>query len=447
MCATARSSPPARSRPLPTVRCGGSSSASSRPRRLEPEPEPLARGSYMHAVLEELLGRLEGPVTPESLPAAIRILDEVLAELPRRARRPAARSRADGRAASDRGRSAPLPRRTRRRTAATGSPQGLELRFGFDDEEGSLPALALGDGDDRVLVRGVIDRVDVEPGGSRRAIVRDYKSGALAPRAAGRALARRSPASGRAVHARGARAARTRAGGRASTSRCGGSDLRARGVFLQGDARSGRQWSALTRASRRSSTPARRCRRAARWSWRGALRAGELIPCPQTCSRDGCRYPGICRAMTGLAMEFTAEQAAARSSGAQGDLLLDASAGSGKTSVLVERFVRAVLEDGVDVAAILTITFTDKAAAELRERIRAAPARARRRRSRAGHRRRLHLHHPRLLRARAAGPRAGGGDRPRVRRARPARGRAAGRRRPSTTRSRISRRTPPEASS
>ena len=55
----------------------------------------------------------------------------------------------------------------------------------------------------------------------------------------------------------------------------------------------------------------------------------------------------------------------------QGDLLLDAGAGSGKTSVLVERFVRAVLDDGVDVAAILTITFTEKAAAELRDRIRA----------------------------------------------------------------------------
>jgi ATP-dependent helicase/nuclease subunit A len=54
----------------------------------------------------------------------------------------------------------------------------------------------------------------------------------------------------------------------------------------------------------------------------------------------------------------------------QGDLLLDAGAGSGKTSVLVERFVRAVLVDGVDVSAILTITFTEKAAAELRDRIR-----------------------------------------------------------------------------
>ncbi|MBV9004632.1 MAG: UvrD-helicase domain-containing protein, partial [Solirubrobacterales bacterium] len=53
-----------------------------------------------------------------------------------------------------------------------------------------------------------------------------------------------------------------------------------------------------------------------------------------------------------------------------GDLLLDAAAGSGKTSVLVERFVRAVLEDGVEVGAILTITFTEKAAAEMRDRIR-----------------------------------------------------------------------------
>ena len=54
----------------------------------------------------------------------------------------------------------------------------------------------------------------------------------------------------------------------------------------------------------------------------------------------------------------------------EGELLLDAAAGSGKTSVLVERFVESVLADGIDVGAILTITFTEKAAAEMRERIR-----------------------------------------------------------------------------
>jgi len=55
----------------------------------------------------------------------------------------------------------------------------------------------------------------------------------------------------------------------------------------------------------------------------------------------------------------------------EGNLLLSAGAGSGKTSVLVERFVRSVVQDGIGVGEILTITFTEKAAAEMRDRIRA----------------------------------------------------------------------------
>lgn len=55
----------------------------------------------------------------------------------------------------------------------------------------------------------------------------------------------------------------------------------------------------------------------------------------------------------------------------QGSLLLAAGAGSGKTSVLVERFVRAVRVDGVSPGRILAITFTERAAGELRERVRA----------------------------------------------------------------------------
>jgi ATP-dependent helicase/nuclease subunit A len=54
-----------------------------------------------------------------------------------------------------------------------------------------------------------------------------------------------------------------------------------------------------------------------------------------------------------------------------GSLLLAAGAGSGKTSVLVERFVRAVRDDGVAPGQILAITFTERAAGELRERVRA----------------------------------------------------------------------------
>ncbi len=52
-------------------------------------------------------------------------------------------------------------------------------------------------------------------------------------------------------------------------------------------------------------------------------------------------------------------------------LLLSAAAGSGKTSVLVERFVAAVRDDEIAPARILAITFTERAAGELRERVRA----------------------------------------------------------------------------
>ncbi len=51
-------------------------------------------------------------------------------------------------------------------------------------------------------------------------------------------------------------------------------------------------------------------------------------------------------------------------------ILLSAAAGSGKTSVLVERFVQAVRDDGIAPAAVLAITFTDRAAGELRSRVR-----------------------------------------------------------------------------
>ncbi|MGZ4268112.1 MAG: UvrD-helicase domain-containing protein [Solirubrobacteraceae bacterium] len=53
-----------------------------------------------------------------------------------------------------------------------------------------------------------------------------------------------------------------------------------------------------------------------------------------------------------------------------GPLLISASAGSGKTTVLVERFVRSVLDDGLRPDEVLAITFTDKAAGELRARVR-----------------------------------------------------------------------------
>jgi ATP-dependent helicase/nuclease subunit A len=51
-------------------------------------------------------------------------------------------------------------------------------------------------------------------------------------------------------------------------------------------------------------------------------------------------------------------------------LMVRAGAGTGKTTVLVERFVGAVTDDGAAVDAILAITFTEKAAAEMKTRVR-----------------------------------------------------------------------------
>ena len=56
---------------------------------------------------------------------------------------------------------------------------------------------------------------------------------------------------------------------------------------------------------------------------------------------------------------------------ATGEVFVSAGAGTGKTAVLVERFVRAVCDRGIDVDSTLVITYTRKAAAELRSRIRA----------------------------------------------------------------------------
>jgi ATP-dependent exoDNAse (exonuclease V) beta subunit len=57
---------------------------------------------------------------------------------------------------------------------------------------------------------------------------------------------------------------------------------------------------------------------------------------------------------------------------AEGSVFVSAGAGTGKTSVIVERYVRSVCDRGLDPDPILVITYTRKAAGELRTRIRAA---------------------------------------------------------------------------
>jgi RecB family exonuclease len=266
-----------------------------RPAPLEPDPDPIVRGNLIHATLEQLLTDLDGPVTPESLHRAQEILDRRLSEL---AAGPGARLGAGRpeivRAGLLRAIEADL-RRYLRHEAAGGPgwrPFGLELRFGFDDpERPSLPALELGPGPERVRIRGVIDRVDVDAAG--HAQIRDYKSGA--PRAdwpvARWAPDRRFQVALYLVVVRELTQLDPVAG---FYQPLRGDDLRGRGMFVTGsnvgsavngrDARAADEFTAeLDAASERAVALA------------GALRSGAVTPCPQTCSRDGCAFPGICR--------------------------------------------------------------------------------------------------------------------------------------------------------
>jgi RecB family exonuclease len=262
------------------------------PAPLEPDSDALVRGSYMHAVLERVLARLGRAVTPESLPDALSALDEVLAETSDRLR--LAGRPVGARAAVRRSIEADLHRYLAHeaRDECDWAPRAVELRFGFEDEEGALPALELGAGEERIRLRGLIDRVDVAPDG-RRAIVRDYKSGSIRQEYAGarwgeerqlqvalyvlavRELLELEPVAG--VY-----------------QPLGGSDLRARGLFLEG-AGAG-SCLVATDARDREALDAELDDAVARAiALAGRLRAGELVPCPETCSRDGCKYPGICR--------------------------------------------------------------------------------------------------------------------------------------------------------
>ena len=60
----------------------------------------------------------------------------------------------------------------------------------------------------------------------------------------------------------------------------------------------------------------------------------------------------------------------------KGNVFVSAAAGSGKTKAMTERFAAAVIEDRIPVDRILTITFTNEAAAQLQDKIKARLAEA-----------------------------------------------------------------------
>ncbi|HUZ28031.1 MAG TPA: PD-(D/E)XK nuclease family protein [Solirubrobacteraceae bacterium] len=265
------------------------------PRPLEPDPEPLVRGSYAHDLLEQILAQLGRAVTPESLPAALELLEAGLVELsPRLApgRSPALRRAVGEAIAGD-------LRRYLEHEARYGSgwePHELELGFGFDPEEAddSLPPLALEQDGEQITVRGMIDRVDVEPGG-RRALVRDYKSGPAKSQHRGSKW-REEQQLQVALYMLAVRDLLGLEPVAGLYQPLGGRDLRARGIYTEGapvgaglvdrDARDLQELAdELQDASARAVALAVR------------LRRGEVEPAPATCSRDGCRYPGICRSV------------------------------------------------------------------------------------------------------------------------------------------------------
>ncbi len=69
-----------------------------------------------------------------------------------------------------------------------------------------------------------------------------------------------------------------------------------------------------------------------------------------------------------MAREWTEEQLKAIKD-KNSNILVSAAAGSGKTTVLVERMIRKIIDDGIDIDKILVVTFTNSAASEMRERI------------------------------------------------------------------------------
>ena len=71
-------------------------------------------------------------------------------------------------------------------------------------------------------------------------------------------------------------------------------------------------------------------------------------------------------------MEYTTAQRAAIAT-IDDPLLIVACAGSGKTQVISQRMIEILRRPGVEPRNIVAFTFTEKAAAELKERVTAMP--------------------------------------------------------------------------
>ena len=247
-------------------------------------------------------------------------------------------------------------------------PRRLEVSFGSDRAAPELQrGLPLGDD---IWLSGKIDRIDIDPF-SARGIVQDYKSGKGAHSArdidrelrlqiplyllALRDLVGVEPLGGvyRALAGRRLTRGMLRESAREDLPGFAKDD------YLDEDAFWSQVESARERAARTRAHPRRR---------RPARPEGRRVP---RVVRPLADVPGGAR-VTVLESATGLNDEQLEAVEAPGSVFVSAGAGTGKTSVLVERYVRAVCERGIDVESILVITYTRKAAGELRSRIRAA---------------------------------------------------------------------------
>ena len=319
-----------------------------RPGPVDPDPEPMRRGSLGHAVLERTLRGLQGSApaprgsTPETLEAA-------LARAARRDRRAPGRARArpHGKAAA-RALEVDLERYIRHEATTGAGYEPAQLEWSFDDAH------------DRRR-RGQRPR---RPRRHRRRAARSSATTRAAPSTRARAGPRTAGSRPRCTRSPCASSSGVEIVG-ALYQPIGTADQRPRGVvrddvpgrYVNGDVSDDATLDARA-GGRRARSPPRpppTCAPAA------------SSPAPTAARYNGgCAHPGICR----VDEAASPPSSAPRSTPARGSSLLAANAGSGKTAVMVERIAAAVREDGVPVGAILALTFTEKAAGELAERLR-----------------------------------------------------------------------------
>ena len=67
-------------------------------------------------------------------------------------------------------------------------------------------------------------------------------------------------------------------------------------------------------------------------------------------------------------MSLTKEQLAAVNH-EEGDIIVSASAGSGKTHVMITRVIRLITQKRIPVDSVAVLTFTEAAAAEMKEKL------------------------------------------------------------------------------